>query len=185
MKTLQEARFESPLGEILVLADGDALVGVEFLDAEPRVSELRQRLEKVHGPMEWVAKEDPAGAVGRLRRFFAGEVGALDGQWIRTAGSEFEERVWRALRTIPVGETWSYGELAKAIGSAGAARAVGAANGRNPVPLFVPCHRVIASDGSLHGYGGGMPRKRWLLDHEREHSGKAKAGQLALGLRGK
>ena len=82
-------------------------------------------------------------------------------------GAEFEKRVWAALRTIPPGQTTSYGAIAKGLGDAGAARAVGAANGANPVAIIVPCHRVIGSSGSLTGYGGGLKRKQWLIDHER------------------
>jgi len=83
--------------------------------------------------------------------------------------------VWRALRTIPAGTTMSYGRLAAQLGRAGASRAVGAANGANPIAIVIPCHRVIGADGTLTGYGGGLARKRWLLDHEREHAGTATA----------
>lgn len=83
------------------------------------------------------------------------------------AGTDFQRRVWRALQTIPYGETWSYGKLASEIGAAGASRAVGLANGRNPIGIVIPCHRVVGANGSLTGYGGGLERKRWLLDHER------------------
>ncbi len=105
-----------------------------------------------------------------LGLYFKGELTgfsvALD-----TPGSAWQRAVWDALRTIPYGETTSYGELAKRLGNPGGARAVGLANGSNRVSVVVPCHRVIASDGTLHGYGGGLDRKRWLLDHERAHSG--------------
>ncbi len=179
MKTLQTTRMDSPVGTLVLWADGDALVGLEFADAELRVSDLRARLEKALGPFEAVESPDPAGAVSRLRRYFAGELRALDDQQVRTWGSAFEEKVWAALRTIPVGESRSYQQIAAAIGAKGAARAVGAANGRNPVALVVPCHRVIAADGSLHGYGGGLARKKWLLEHEKA---TAPEKQLALEL---
>ncbi|HEY3447587.1 MAG TPA: methylated-DNA--[protein]-cysteine S-methyltransferase [Myxococcales bacterium] len=181
MRTLQTARLNSPIGALVVWAEGDALVGLEFADAELRVSNLKARLEKAVGPFEAEVSDDPAGAVTRLRRYFAGDLRALDDQKVRTWGTEFEERVWAALRSIPVGEVRSYRQVAEAIGAPGASRAVGAANGRNPVALVVPCHRVIAADGSLHGYGGGLERKRWLLEHEKA---KSPARQLALKLAG-
>jgi methylated-DNA-[protein]-cysteine S-methyltransferase len=85
---------------------------------------------------------------------------------LRMQGTDFQRRVWRELTAIPYGETWSYGQLAKRIGSPNASRAVGLANGRNPIAVIVPCHRVIGADGSLTGFGGGLPRKQWLLTHE-------------------
>jgi AraC family transcriptional regulator of adaptative response/methylated-DNA-[protein]-cysteine methyltransferase len=110
-----------------------------------------------------------------LGLYFRGELTeftvALD-----TPGSDWQRAVWDALCTIPYGETTSYGELAKRLGNLGGARAVGLANGSNRVSIVVPCHRVIASDGTLHGYGGGLDRKRWLLDHERTHSGASLFG---------
>jgi len=101
-----------------------------------------------------------------LSRYFAGELAAIDGIAVELNGTEFQKRVWQALRRIPSGTTLSYAELARRIGDPAAVRAVGTANGANPVALVVPCHRVIGSDGSLTGYGGGLERKRWLLDHE-------------------
>ncbi|HEY7724060.1 MAG TPA: methylated-DNA--[protein]-cysteine S-methyltransferase, partial [Anaeromyxobacteraceae bacterium] len=95
-----------------------------------------------------------------------GERGALEEQPCELRGTPFQLRVWRTLRAIPPGSTLGYGELASRIGRPGAARAVGAANGANPIALFVPCHRVLAADGTPWGYGGGLARKRWLLTHE-------------------
>src|SRR5439155_26921038 len=103
----------------------------------------------------------------RLRRYLDGELHALDDIDVDLGGTPFQQRVWAALRKIPVGVTRSYGELARAIGKPAAVRAVGLANGKNPVSLVVPCHRVIGSDGKLVGYGGGIERKRWLPPHER------------------
>jgi len=170
MKKLETAQLASPIGEIAVFADGEALVGLEFVDAVERTSAVKKHLERALGPLEYEETKDPAGAITRLKRFFAGDVGALDEQEVAMHGTAFELKVWSALREIKAGEARSYGEVAQAIGSPRAVRAVGAANGHNPIALFVPCHRVIASDGSLHGYGGGLPRKRWLLDHERAHA---------------
>jgi methylated-DNA-[protein]-cysteine S-methyltransferase len=109
---------------------------------------------------------DAAGAASRLRRYFAGELGALDEQPLRVTGTEFQCHTWSVLRTLPVGSTWSYAELADRIGKPKAVRAVAAANGANPLALFIPCHRVIAANGTLWGYGGGLPMKEWLLRHE-------------------
>jgi O-6-methylguanine DNA methyltransferase len=166
MKTLGTSRFASPLGEILVIADGDMLVGLEFDARGARASGLRAQLARAFGPFVECPAHDPAGAVTRLERYFAGDVAALSEQPACGHGTAFQRRVWDALRAIPAGETRGYGELAAIIGAPNASRAVGAANGSNPISLFVPCHRVIAADGSLHGYGGGLDRKRWLLAHE-------------------
>jgi methylated-DNA-[protein]-cysteine S-methyltransferase len=101
-----------------------------------------------------------------LAAYFAGSVNAIDGLPTATGGTEFQRMVWRALRQIPCGETISYATLARRIGRPAAVRAVGLANGANPISIVVPCHRVIGSDGSLTGYGDGLERKRWLLAHE-------------------
>jgi methylated-DNA-[protein]-cysteine S-methyltransferase len=101
-----------------------------------------------------------------LQRYFDGDITVIDTIRVTFSGTLFQTKVWSALRTIPGGTTLSYGALAARIGAPKAARAVGLANGSNPIALVVPCHRVIGSDGTLTGYGGGLPRKRWLLDHE-------------------
>jgi methylated-DNA-[protein]-cysteine S-methyltransferase len=110
---------------------------------------------------------DPAGAVTALTRYFNGSLSALDGIGVELNGTPFQRRVWDGLRRIRVGTTCSYADLARSVNAATAVRAVGAANGANPVALVVPCHRVIGANGSLTGYGGGLDRKRWLLQHER------------------
>jgi methylated-DNA-[protein]-cysteine S-methyltransferase len=170
MKTLTTATLASPIGAITVIADADALVGLEFADKVDRVGALREHLTRALGPLKIEAHADPAGAASRLKLYFKGEVGALEHQKTALHGTPFEQKVWRALLEIPVGHVRSYKEIAEAIGSPKAVRAVGAANGHNPVALFVPCHRVVAADGALHGYGGGLERKRWLLEHERAHT---------------
>jgi methylated-DNA-[protein]-cysteine S-methyltransferase len=104
--------------------------------------------------------------VRALRRFFAGDLQAFAAVPLRLHGTDFQRRTWEALRRIPVGSTWTYRRLAQELGRPSATRAVGAANGQNPIPVVVPCHRVIGSDGSLTGFGGGLERKRWLLSHE-------------------
>ena len=116
--------------------------------------------------------ENPAGAATRLTRYFAGERRALDEQPVEIRGTEFQCRVWNALRGIRAGETWTYTQLAEHMGQPEARRAVGAANGANPIPVVVPCHRVIGSNGALTGFGGGIEVKRWLLDHEERVAGR-------------
>ena len=109
---------------------------------------------------------DPAGAITALRSYFRGALDALDGIPVELHGTPFQRRVWQQLRTVRAGTTSSYSNIARAIGAPAAVRAVGAANGANPVALIVPCHRIIGADGRLTGYGGGLDRKRWLLEHE-------------------
>jgi len=101
-----------------------------------------------------------------LRRYFGGELESLDEIDVELNGTSFQKNVWLALRSVKAGSTMSYSQLAKQVGSPAAVRAVGAANGANPVAVVLPCHRIIGSNGSLTGYGGGLHRKRWLLDHE-------------------
>lgn len=166
MTALDTARIPTPIGPVLLFALGDTLVGLEFDDRDRRTADLRERLAFHLGSFETRESRDPAGAAKRLARFFSGELRALDEQKVRVFGTDFERSVWEQLRRIPVGTTISYGELATRVGRPRGPRAVGRANGRNPIVLFVPCHRVIAADGRLGGYGGGLDRKRRLLDHE-------------------
>jgi methylated-DNA-[protein]-cysteine S-methyltransferase len=146
----------SPIGRLLLTGEGDWLTGLWMQDAG------RARVPGAG----W--REDPVafGAVReQLEQYFAGERTAFDVP-LRMAGTDFQRRVWSALREIPYGQTWSYGDLARHIGAPDAVRAVGAANGRNPISVIVPCHRVIGADGSLTGFGGGLERKRLLLELE-------------------
>jgi methylated-DNA-[protein]-cysteine S-methyltransferase len=122
------------------------------------------------------ARRHLAAAAEALTAYFEGELRSFASLRLAPQGSAFFQRVWQALREIPFGETRSYGELAREIGHPSAARAVGLANGRNPIAIIVPCHRVIGADGSLTGYAGGTQRKQWLLDHE----GATTNGQLRL-----
>ena len=158
--------IDSPIGPLTLTAVDGVLTRVHMKD---------QR----HAPKapESCDRDDAAfeGVVAQLTAYFAGTLIAFD---VRLAleGTGFQRRVWDELREIPYGETISYGELARRVGRPGAYRAVGLANGRNPVALIVPCHRVIGADGSLTGYGGGLARKRWLLEHEAAHvSGQYRA----------
>jgi methylated-DNA-[protein]-cysteine S-methyltransferase len=148
--------IDSPIGELLLVGDGDALHGLY----------MQQGRRPIGPAAEWRPASDPfADVCGQLGEYFAGERTAFDVA-LALHGSAFERRVWGALQEIPYGETTSYGELARRIGHPTAARAVGLANGRNPVAVIVPCHRVIGADGTLTGYGGGLERKRLLLDLE-------------------
>ena len=159
------ARLPSPIGTMLAVSDGEgALRGLDFEDLASRMTLL---LRRQYGH-EVALREGAAPAAVRraLADYFAGALTALDGLAVATAGTPFQRAVWAALRQIPVGTTLSYGALAERIGRKAAVRAVGAANGANPIGVVVPCHRVIGADHSLTGYGGGLERKRWLLAHE-------------------
>ena len=159
--TALRSRVESPLGPIALLVENGRLSALDFIGSdEDRVPALRGA-----GDRDWTS--GPCGAIGeRVAAYFAGELDALDAIPIAPAGTPFQLRVWQALRGIPLGQTRSYLQVAVEIGDRAATRAVGAANGKNPISLVVPCHRVIASNGTLHGYGGGLWRKEWLLRHE-------------------
>ena len=165
--TLERLTMESlatPFGPILVAADAEGrLCAVEFWNDE---DEMRRLLHRHFGAARVVFGKTPASIRQAFERYFAGDRTALKAVAWRTGGTEFQRKVWAALTTIPVGETWSYAQLAAAIGKPKAVRAVGLANGANPIPIVVPCHRVIGANGSLTGFGGGLDRKRWLLRHE-------------------
>ncbi len=160
---LHAAEMKTPIGKLLLFAKGDALVALALDDGE---AGTRRWLTRRFGRFEEEPHRDPAGAVTELRAYFKGDLAALDRVRVDCGGTPFQRSVWAALRRIPSGRTISYGELARRVGRPLAFRAVGAANGSNPVALIVPCHRVIAADGTIGGYGGGLPCKRWLLAHE-------------------
>ena len=164
--TIETAVVRTPVGRVRLYAKGDALVGLEFEDRVARRTALERRLRRHLGPFETREVRDPAGARGRLEAYFAGARDALAGQRMELHGTPFQLAVWRELRRIPPGRTLSYAALAVRVARPRAVRAVGQANGSNPVSLFVPCHRVIAADGGLGGYGGGLERKRRLLELE-------------------
>jgi methylated-DNA-[protein]-cysteine S-methyltransferase len=156
----------TPIGVALVVQDeDDRLRALDWEDHEARMTRLL-RLHYGDDGVELVAGDGSGRIAGALRDYLAGELGALDAVAVETAGTEFQRRVWRELRRIRPGTTLSYRQLARRIGRPDAVRAVGLANGANPVGVVVPCHRVIGSDGSLTGYAGGLARKRWLLAHE-------------------
>lgn len=161
--TLHRFTHDSPVGPLTVVADGDVIVMISFPDFEGRAA--RQARRAVAD--ETVTDGPPhAPTTAALDAYFAGELDALKALAVSPRGTDFELSVWRALRDIPAGETRSYADVAAAIGRPTAVRAVGRANGINPVPLVVPCHRVIGADGSLTGFGGGLETKAWLLRHE-------------------
>ncbi len=156
-------RIETPLGPLLLLARDGVLIGLEFDDKPERVArDLRIRF----GTSDQFPAGNPYGFSDRIRAYFDGDFEAIQNIPTDGGGTEFQRRVWEELKLIPCGVTVSYGDIAKRLGDPTASRAVGLANGRNPVSIVVPCHRVIGADGSLTGYGGGLPRKKWLLAHE-------------------
>jgi methylated-DNA-[protein]-cysteine S-methyltransferase len=152
--------FESPIGRLLLTSDGTALTGLYM--------EPSRKAQSVDGWIQDEAVAPLSATVRQLTEYFAGARRDFDLP-LRLQGTTFQTRVWRELTVIPYGQTWSYGQLAQRIDKPSASRAVGLANGRNPISILVPCHRVIGADGSLTGYGGGLERKRWLLVHEGLH----------------
>jgi methylated-DNA-[protein]-cysteine S-methyltransferase len=158
--------IDSPTGEMMIVTDDSgALRALEWTDLATRMETLfarqyrGQKIELSHGSA-------PASVREALRAYFAGELRTLDNLLTVAGGTDFQRRVWAALRTIPVGQTRSYLDIAVAIGNPKAVRAIGLANGANPIGIVVPCHRVIGVNGSMTGYGGGLARKEWLLKHE-------------------
>jgi len=152
--------FESPIGRLLLTSDGTTLTGLYM--------EPSRKAQSTDGWIEDVSVAPLSAAVRQLTEYFEGTRREFDLP-LRLQGTAFQQRVWRELTEIPYGQTWSYGQLALRIDKPSASRAVGLANGRNPISILVPCHRVIGADGSLTGYGGGIERKRWLLVHEGLH----------------
>lgn len=155
----------SPIGRIAVVWDGDGVL--RALDFEDYDARMRTLLRRHYGHAEPESGRVPAAIGDALRAYFDGDLGAIEGLGTRTNGSSFQQRVWGTLRTVPAGRTWTYGELATAIQRPSASRAVGLANGANPIAIVVPCHRVIGANGKLTGFGGGLPVKQHLLALER------------------
>ncbi len=166
--------IETPLGPLGIVVDLDGrLLAAGFTSGHARPSRWLQS-----GRTAARRAADPAGVATALAAYFAGEHAALDGLATHAEGTEFQLRVWDALRQIPCGATWTYGELAARVGNPAAVRAVGSANGANPIAVVVPCHRVIGAGGALTGYAAGLERKRWLLAHERRTSQPPRAEAL-------
>lgn len=154
LQSMFYSKIESPIGELLLTADERGLTGL-FMNAK---AEIPDSSSSRNDAVFHEAKR-------QIDAYFAGTLKVFDLPIVFT-GTPFQNEVWKALCEIPFGETLSYGSMARRVGRPAASRAVGAANGRNPISIIVPCHRVIGADGSLTGYGGGMDRKRWLLHHE-------------------
>lgn len=157
--------FDSPVGPLIATATPDCVCGLNFSEADTLQARL-QELRKRHGEALGGGNDVLAALRSQLAEYFRGERREFTVPLI-SAGSDFQQRVWTALREIPYGQTWSYLELAIRVGDAKATRAVGLANGANPIAIVIPCHRVINADGGPGGYGGGLWRKRILLDLER------------------
>ncbi len=163
---LHEERLATPIGEVVLLSDaGGMLRALDFADFDAR---MRRLLDRHYGVGGWAI--GPAGSTSEAARavgaYFAGDLAAIDSLPTATGGTPFQRAVWAALRRVPRGDTVSYGEIAAMIERPSAVRAVGMANGANPVAIVVPCHRIIGRSGALTGYAGGVERKRWLLAHE-------------------
>jgi methylated-DNA-[protein]-cysteine S-methyltransferase len=150
-------QIPSPLGELLLTGDGERLHALHM--QEGKLAPIAAQPEWEHAPDAF------ADLAAQLDEYFLGERVAFDAE-LQPRGTAFQQRVWEELRRIPYGETISYGELARRVGQPSASRAVGMANGRNPIAVIIPCHRVIGADGSLTGFGGGLSNKRLLLDLE-------------------
>ena len=167
--TIFSSTMSSPVGRLTLVGQGDDLVGLYF-DKDPLAAKMRADSTRDDRRLRPVVEQ--------LEEYFAGTRTTFDLSLV-PPGTAFQKKVWAALVRIPFGDTATYGEIARAVGRPDASRAVGGANHRNPIAIIIPCHRVIGADGSMTGYGGGLPRKRILLDLETR---VASAGQLALAL---
>ncbi|MCS2171269.1 methylated-DNA--[protein]-cysteine S-methyltransferase [Scandinavium sp. TWS1a] len=166
MLRLLEDKITTPLGALWILCDEQFnLRAVEWDEHSDRMGYLLDLHYHAEG-YERVASSNPNGLSKKMQTYFEGDLSVIDDLPSATAGTPFQREVWQALRSIPCGQVMHYGELAEQLGRPGAARAVGAANGSNPVSIVVPCHRVIGRNGTLTGYAGGVQRKEWLLRHE-------------------
>jgi methylated-DNA-[protein]-cysteine S-methyltransferase len=172
--------IETPIGPVFLAAKTDGtLCLVEFADCPARIDRGLRRLGL---PRSQLGRGGVALTTGNaFDAYFEGDVAALDGLPVELHGTAFQHEVWSALRRIPPGEVRAYGVFAERMGRPAASRAVGHANGANPLSIVVPCHRLVAADGSLTNYGGGLERKRWLLDHEARHAGRISRAALEVG----
>lgn len=164
--TLLEDKIHTPLGGLCILCDSQ--FNLRAVEWEEHQARLEKHLDIHYGKngVVRIHSVNPNGLSNKLRDYFAGDLAAIATLTTGALGTPFQQAVWRALRTIPCGHVISYGQLAEQLGHPKAARAVGAANGANPVSIVVPCHRVIGRDGTMTGYAGGIARKEWLLQHE-------------------
>lgn len=157
-KELSVTHLKTPIGVLQVAASEDGVVAIVF------PNETRRAYDKAKGPAKAAAHLEAA--VTALNEYFKGTRKDFSDLTLAPIGTDFQMSVWKALLKIPFGETKSYGDIARAIKNPKGVRAVGLANGKNPIPVIVPCHRVIGSNGTLTGFGGGLPTKKWLLAHE-------------------
>jgi methylated-DNA-[protein]-cysteine S-methyltransferase len=163
-ETFSVDRLETPIGAALIVTDADGML--RGFDWEDHVTRIRELLRLQYGAVELKEMRAPTGIGSALSSYFRGDLAALKTIAWRIAGTPFQRKVWMALPGIRAGTTMTYGALAARLGSPNAMRAVGHANGSNPISVVIPCHRLIAADGSLVKYGSGLERKRWLLRHE-------------------
>ncbi|HEY7844039.1 MAG TPA: methylated-DNA--[protein]-cysteine S-methyltransferase [Bradyrhizobium sp.] len=157
-------RLETPIGPALVVTDADGML--RAFDWEDHSSRIRELLRLQYGAVDLKKTRAPKALRSALANYFDGRLDALESIEWRIAGTPFQRKVWSALPKIPAGQTMTYGAMATKLGSPNAMRAVGHANGSNPISVVIPCHRLIAANGSLVKYGSGLARKRWLLTHE-------------------
>lgn len=172
-------QLETPIGVLEIASDDEGRL--RAMDWKEFRERMRRSLDLRYGRNAWSFAEasDPFGHTTSLAAYMDGDLAAIDSLRVETHGTQFQRAVWSALRTIPVGAPVSYGALARTIGRPTAVRAVGLANGSNPIAIVVPCHRVIGADGSLTGYGGGLKRKQWLLRHEASAVQRRLFGEVA------
>ena len=159
----------TPIGELVVICDEEG--HLRATDWTNHLERMHRLLARHYGEDNFMLTpaQNPSSVVSAIAAYFDGDIHAIDPLPVATEGTAFQKSVWQALRSIPAGQTISYGEFAIRLGKPAAVRAVGLANGANPIGVVVPCHRVIGANGSLTGYGGGLERKRWLLNHERQN----------------
>ena len=163
MKALDADCVVTPIGDVVLVVDNGALVYLDFAENKTRLQRL---LARRYGDFRLAYQAPLQPFRTQLAHYFAGDLAGLTDLPVSLSGTPFQQRVWLALREIPVGQTLSYGELAKKVGVPTGARAVGSTNGLNPIGLVLPCHRVLGANHTLTGYAGGIERKRWLLRHE-------------------
>lgn len=174
---IKTTTIETPLGEMTAAATGEGICLLEFTDRRTINSELEELAWIFNAPVEQGSNRHLRALKKQLKEYFIGKRKEFSVPLI-TPGTDFQKSVWNIIRKIPYGTTISYLQQAKKIKNPGAVRAVAGANGSNRIAIIIPCHRVIGSDGSLIGYGGGIEKKRWLLDHEKKYSGRPVNGTL-------
>ncbi len=156
-------RIDSALGKLLVVSDGQRLCALDYADCETRMLTL---LKRRYTDVQWQEMVDPQGFSTAICAYLAGDVASIDDIPANPGGTDFQQQVWSALRTIPVGAVRTYSEVAAQLKRPTAYRAVGMTNALNPIAIVIPCHRLVGMNGALTGYAGGLERKRWLLQHE-------------------